>query len=75
MITFFEFYANSLIALRLDANKSKDGTPIGKPYLRSSDIALIPESIPENGMITKVKAGSISGLAYEYTPSNNQLGD
>lgn len=45
--------------------------PISRPYLRASDIALMPESIPENGLIAKVKDGSISGLAYEYTPSSN----
>lgn len=74
-VYLFGFYANSLIAFRLGANKLKGGTSIGRPYLRASDIALILESIPENGMIAKVKGGSINGLAYEYTPSNNQLGD
>lgn len=29
--------------------------PISRPYLRASDIALMPESIPENGLIAKVK--------------------
>lgn len=43
-----------------------DGSPKGEPYLRASDIALIPESIKDEGLIAKVRAGSVSGLAYEY---------
>lgn len=43
-----------------------DGKPSGKPYLSASDIGLIPESVPDQGLIARVKAGSISGLAYEY---------
>jgi len=43
-----------------------DGNPKGEPYLRANNIALIPESVPDEGLIAQVKAGSISGLAYEY---------
>ncbi|BFM05839.1 hypothetical protein [Halioxenophilus aromaticivorans] len=45
---------------------SADGKPSGKPYLSASDIGLIPESVPDQGLIAQVKAGSVSGLAYEY---------
>jgi len=43
-----------------------DGSLKGEPYLRASNIGLIPESVPDEGLIAQVKAGSISGLAYEY---------
>ena len=43
-----------------------DGSTKGEPYLRASDIALIPESIKDEGLIAKVRSGSISGLAYQY---------
>ncbi|MFT4734104.1 MAG: hypothetical protein ACI9K1_001059 [Arcticibacterium sp.] len=43
-----------------------DGSEKGEPYLRASDIALIPKSIKDEGLVAKVQAGSISGLAYEY---------
>ena len=45
---------------------SADGKPYGKPYLRTTDIGLIPESVPDQGLIAQVKAGSVSVLAYEY---------
>lgn len=45
---------------------NSDGSKKGGPYLRASDIGLIPESVPDQGLIAQVKAGSISGLAYEY---------
>ncbi len=51
-------------------NKTKEGVVIGKPYLRASDIAVMPESIPDKGIMARVRAGSISGLAYEYIPTN-----
>ena len=44
-----------------------DGKPKGQPYLRATDIGLIPESVPDQGLIAQVKAGSVSGLAYEYS--------
>lgn len=43
-----------------------DGSAKGGPYLRAYDIAIVPETIPDEGLIAQVKAGSISGLAYEY---------
>jgi hypothetical protein len=46
--------------------KTKSGSPFGPSYLRAYDIAIIPASIPDQGLIASVRAGSISGLAYEY---------
>lgn len=43
-----------------------DGSKKGDPYLRATDIALIPESVPDEGLVAQVKKGSISGLAYKY---------
>lgn len=45
---------------------NKDGSKKGEPYLRASDIALIPESVPDEGLVAQVRSGSISGLAYKY---------
>ncbi|MCG7876043.1 MAG: hypothetical protein N0C91_08145 [Candidatus Thiodiazotropha endolucinida] len=44
----------------------KNGEPYGKPYLYASDIVLIADSVPDKGLIAKVKAGTISGRAYIY---------
>lgn len=46
--------------------KTQDGKPNGPPYLRAYDIALIPESVPDQGLVARVRQGSISELAYEY---------
>ncbi len=43
-----------------------DGSTSGQPYLRATDIGLIPESVPDQGLIAQVKAGSVSGLSYQY---------
>ena len=43
-----------------------DGSKKGDPYLRATEIALIPESVPDEGLVAQVKEGSISGLAYQY---------
>ena len=43
-----------------------DGSKRGKPYLDATDVALIPESVPDEGLVAQVKEGSISGLAYKY---------
>jgi len=45
---------------------TSDGKPKGAPYLRATDIGLIAESVQDRGLIARVKAGSVSGLAYEY---------
>ena len=37
-----------------------------KPYLRASDIILIADSVPDKGLVAKIKAGTISGRAYIY---------
>jgi hypothetical protein len=42
------------------------GQPFGKPYLKVYDLALIATSIPDEGLVAKVKSGSVSGLSYEY---------
>ena len=46
--------------------KDAKGKPTGRPYLSASEVALLPESVPDAGLIAQVKAGSISGLAYRY---------
>jgi hypothetical protein len=46
--------------------KTKNGKLHGPPYLKAYDIALIRDSVPDEGLIARVRAGSISGLAYEY---------
>lgn len=43
-----------------------DGSAYGTPYLKVYDLALVPDSVPDEGLIAKVKAGSVSGLSYEY---------
>lgn len=48
--------------------KTEDGRAKGPPYLRAYDIAVVAQSVPDFGLIAKVKKGSISGLSYEYTP-------
>lgn len=45
---------------------NKDGSKRGGPYLNATEISIIPESIPDAGLIAQVKRGSISGLAYKY---------
>ncbi len=45
---------------------NKDGSKKGEPYLRASEIALISDSVPDEGLIAQVREGSISGLAYKY---------
>ncbi len=46
--------------------ETMSGKPYGKPYLRAYDIAIVPESVPDQGLLASVRSGSISGLAYEY---------
>ena len=46
--------------------KTKLGKPYGPPYLKAYDIAIVPDSIPDQGLLATVRAGSVSGLAYEY---------
>ncbi len=38
----------------------------GSPYLKAYDIAIIPSSVKDEGLVACVREGSISGLAYEY---------
>ena len=44
----------------------KNGSPYGKPYLYASDIVLIADTVPDKGLVAKVKAGTISGRSYIY---------
>ena len=46
--------------------KTMGGKPHGRPYLRAYDIALVPASVRDRGLVGRVRKGSISGLAYEY---------
>lgn len=42
------------------------GKPKGPPYLKSYDVSVIASSVPDEGLMAKVRKGSISGLSYEY---------
>jgi len=55
-----------LATVKVCQKHNADGTPRGAPYLRASNIELIPKSVPDTGLVAKVKACSISGLAYRY---------
>ncbi|MFD1809933.1 hypothetical protein ACFSHQ_23495 [Gemmobacter lanyuensis] len=46
--------------------KTVDGEPNGPPYLKAYDISVIAASVPDEGLMAKVRKGSISGLSYEY---------
>ena len=46
--------------------KTVDGGPNGPPYLKAYDIAVIAASVPDEGLMARVRKGSISGLSYEY---------
>ena len=46
--------------------KTVDGEPNGLPYLKAYDIAVIAASVPDEGLMARVRKGSISGLSYEY---------
>jgi len=40
--------------------------PNGPHYLKAYDIAVIASSVPDEGLMARVRNGSISGLSYEY---------
>ena len=46
--------------------KTIDRNPHESPYLKAYDIAVVPESVPDEGLLARVREGSVSGLAYEY---------
>jgi hypothetical protein len=46
--------------------KTIGGEPNGPPYLRAYDIAVIAASVPDEGLMARVRKRSISGLSYEY---------
>lgn len=52
--------------------KTLDGQPHGPPYLKAYDIAVIPASVSDQGLMAKVRTGSISGLAYAYVWTTNK---
>lgn len=39
----------------------------------TDDITVIPETIPDQGLLARVKNGSISGLSYEYKASERKM--
>ena len=55
-----------MATVKICQKHNADGSKKGEPYLRATNIGLITESVPDEGLIAQVKAGSISGLAYEY---------
>jgi len=46
--------------------KTLDGKPHGAPYLKAYDVAVIAASVSDQGLMAKVRKGSVSGLAYDY---------
>jgi len=46
--------------------KTIDGNLNGAPYLKAYDIAVIAASVSDQGLMARVRIGSVSGLAYEY---------
>ena len=46
--------------------KHESGQPKGPPYLKAYDIAVVPASVADSGLMARVRRGSISGLAYDY---------
>lgn len=46
--------------------KTLDGRPHGAPYLKAYDVAVIAASVSDQGLMAKVRKGSVSGLAYDY---------
>jgi len=58
-----------LITAKVCQKHNKDNSPKGSPYFKAYDITVIPETIPDQGLLARVKNGSISGLSYEYKAS------
>lgn len=52
--------------------KHQDGKPKGPPYLKAYDVSVIASSVPDEGLMAKVRSGSISGIAYEYVWKTKQ---
>lgn len=46
--------------------KHEDNQQKGPPYLKSYDVSVIASSVRDEGLMAKVRKGSISGLSYEY---------
>ena len=46
--------------------KTDNGKAKGPPYLRAYDVAIVPESVKDEGLMAQVRDGSVSGLSYEY---------
>lgn len=55
------FLATVRVCQKHQAGKTK-----GPPYLKAYDIAVIADSVPDAGLVARVRAGSISGLSYAY---------
>ena len=45
---------------------SANGDPHAVPYLKAMEFKLIAESIPDKGMIAKLRSGCLSGRSYDY---------
>jgi len=46
--------------------KHEGDRPKGPPYLKSYDVAVVASSVRDEGLMAKVRRGSISGISYEY---------
>jgi hypothetical protein len=51
---------------------NRDGSCKGDPYLKAYDISLVHSSVKDKGLVARVRAGSISGLAYEYVQTEGK---
>ncbi|MFC3075780.1 hypothetical protein [Shinella pollutisoli] len=52
--------------------KHENGETKGQPYLKAYDIAVVASSVKDEGLMARVKKGSISGLSYEYVWKTRQ---
>lgn len=55
-----------VVTVKVCQKHNKDNSPKGAPYFRAYDISIIRGSVPDQGLLAKVKGGSVSGLSYEY---------
>ncbi len=46
--------------------KTSNGQDKGPPYLKAYDVSVIASTVPDQRLLAQVRAGSISGLSYEY---------
>lgn len=52
--------------IRVCQKHFEDGTPNGPLYLRASNVSVIVSSIKDSGLRAQLRAGALSGRAYNY---------